>query len=422
MRKVCRIYFAKFPNLLLHENHAPVMHGPPSDFRRAFHNVRRFSGFTDIASVDIYPVPDGRASYADLPSGNRSLSCVGEFTDEVRRSVWNERPVLMILQNWALSEAGGNKPTQERPRPTYRELRFMAWNAITHGANGISWHGEGNDTGHGGNADFYSEYWQHFADVNREIAKAMEIYISLYGNDITLPPQHSKVRSIARGNDNSCIIIAVNEDRNESHDFNLPSGRQFYASPNGERINGAAVTLKPYEVLIASQEKLVIPPTPRFTPESPEASVPCPYQSVLINANWTSHPDFPRSNGAKSFFFKHDVDIPDGAGEIILQICGDDAWSCEIGDFSAKGKEHTTVYQYDLSKSLSSGKHQFKGRLDNVNGTTGIVYAIICDGKAVAVSGKDTLFSVDGDNWRKGMERGLPPVEPWGRPKRLSKR
>ncbi len=419
MRKACRIYFAKFPHLLLSENHAPVMHGPPSDFRRAFHNIRRFTGFTDIASVDIYPVPDGRASYADLPSGNRSLSCVGEFTDAVLRCGWKERPVLMILQNWALSEAGGNKPTEERPRPTYRELRFMAWNAITHGATGISWHGEGNDTGHGGNADFYSEYWQGFADVNREISKAMEIYINLHGNDMSLPAQDGNVRCIARGNDQSCIIVAVNEDGKNSHDFTLPQGRQFHASPKGDIIDGATVNLKPYEVLIATDKRLVIPPTPRFTPASPECPVPCPYQCVLINSNWTSHPEYPRSNGAMSFFFKHDVVIPDGAKEILLQICGDDAWSCEIGAFSAKGKEHTTVYQFDLSKRLSAGKAQLKGRLDNVSGTTGIVYAVICDGKAIASSGKDTMFSVDGDSWANGMERGLPPVGPWGRPKRF---
>ncbi len=421
MRKATRMYFAMFPHHFLHENHAPVMHGPPSDFRRAFHNIRRFSCLTDTASVDIYPVPDGRASYADLPSGNCTLSCVGEFTDEVRRSSWNERPVMMVLQNWSLSEVALGKPTAERPRPTRHELRFMAWNAITHGANGIFWHGEGNETGHGGNADFYSEYWQGFADVNKEISKAMELYMSLYGGETDTVTHHGRVRSIARASGDRAIVVAVNEDRYESHEFTLPLKGDFYASPNGAKV-ASTVTLKPYEVLVASTEMIVIQPTARFTPETPESEIPCPYKSVLIEANWTSHPEFPRTNGAMSFLFKHEFEIPEGAKEILLQICGDDSWRCSIGDFNANGKEHTTVYQFDLSGRLSKGKHILTGTLENINGTTGIVYAILCDGKPVAASGKDTLFSVDGKtDWRNGLERGNPPIAPWGRPERFIK-
>ena len=49
----------------------------------------------------------------------------------------------------------------------------------------------------------------------------------------------------------------------------------------------------------------------------------------------------------------------------------------------------------------------------------GIVFAVVCDGKPVAVSGKNTLFSTDGKNWKKGLERGFPPVGPWGTPSRF---
>ena len=419
MRNVSRMYFSLFPDHLTWENHAPVMHGPASDFRRAPHNIRRFSGFVDVSSVDIYPVPDGRASYADLPSENRTLACVGEFVDACRKSSWNERPVMMILQNWALSESGGKPVNATRPRPEYHELRFMAWNAITHGANGILWHGEGNASNYGGNADFYSSYRQKFADVNKEITAVMKQYMALYKGDISPGKQHSMIRCIARSNGKTAVVIAVNEDRFKSHDFVMPLAGKFYLSPTGKELKQKTISLKPYEVLIATTQKTVIPPTPRFTKENPQSEIPCPYQSFLIPANWSSHPEYPRTNGKKEFYFKQKFTIPANTRKTVIQICGDDFWSLKAGNISVKGKDHTSVYEIDVTQALASGEHTLSGILENANGTTGIVFAVVCDGKPVAVSGKNTLFSTDGKNWKKGLERGFPPVGPWGTPSRF---
>lgn len=109
-------------------NHAP---------RNRVDTLVHYNQATDIAGCDIYPVPMPQ-SQSNLP--NKTLSVVGDETRKSVASVGGGKPVLMVLQAFAwknLSNPGDPRAVY----PTFAESRFMAYEAITSGANGILYWG-----------------------------------------------------------------------------------------------------------------------------------------------------------------------------------------------------------------------------------------------------------------------------------------
>ncbi len=123
-------------------NHAPV---------NLISTLQIYNPASDIVACDIYPViPHGiRPQYALFPDGlqgdllNPYLSQVGEYVDKMRRVTGNGKPLFMVLQGFAwemLRDDGDRDPTMIK-YPTFEETRFMAYNAIIHGSNGILYWG-----------------------------------------------------------------------------------------------------------------------------------------------------------------------------------------------------------------------------------------------------------------------------------------
>jgi len=122
-------------------NHAP---------RNMVETLQRYNPACDIVSVDIYPIiPCGiRKMYAITPDGrqgdlpNQTPSCAGEYVQKMRR-VQPGRPVFIVLQGFAWETL--RKEPERDPRmiryPTYAETRFMAFDAIINGTNGILYWG-----------------------------------------------------------------------------------------------------------------------------------------------------------------------------------------------------------------------------------------------------------------------------------------
>ena len=82
----------------------------------------------------MYPLtPDGR--HGDLP--NQTPSVVGEYVDKMRRVAGPDRPVLAVLQGFAWEALCDAAIVY----PSYRETRFMAYDAIVHGASGLLYWG-----------------------------------------------------------------------------------------------------------------------------------------------------------------------------------------------------------------------------------------------------------------------------------------
>jgi hypothetical protein len=98
---------------------------------------------TDAIGCDIYPVPFNPTSgHSDLKDTN--LSSVGAYTDRMREAAPG-KSIWMVLQGFGwrdLSEEGREDADPRKGRrPTFSETRFMAYDAIVHGANALLYWG-----------------------------------------------------------------------------------------------------------------------------------------------------------------------------------------------------------------------------------------------------------------------------------------
>lgn len=109
-------------------NHAP---------RNRIDTLVHYNQATDIAGCDIYPVPMPQTQ-SNLP--NKSLSVVGDETRKSVASVGGGKPVFMVLQAFAWKNLS-NPGDPHAVYPSFAQSRFMAYEAIVSGANGILYWG-----------------------------------------------------------------------------------------------------------------------------------------------------------------------------------------------------------------------------------------------------------------------------------------
>ncbi|HTL28289.1 MAG TPA: hypothetical protein VL282_03675, partial [Tepidisphaeraceae bacterium] len=90
----------------------------------------------DILGIDIYPVGYPPGGHSNL--SNKEISMVGDFTDIAFQTAAGKKPVWMTLQ----IAFSGNIPPAKRLRfPDFTQERFMAYQAIIHGARGLQYFG-----------------------------------------------------------------------------------------------------------------------------------------------------------------------------------------------------------------------------------------------------------------------------------------
>lgn len=400
-----RLYFKYAPDYIIWQNHAPRLTGSPGSTRDAPESIRRYSRQCDVTGVDIYPVPDS-SGHNNLP--NRSISCVGDYTDLIMASAWGQKPVWMVLQAFGWSEESGGKLDDKRPRPNKEQLRFMVYNALTHGASGIIWYG-------GGTKDVYSQFWAEMADVNRELGAVTQIWT--IGTDIKMDSGYKDVRICARSDNGQTIVIVVNESR-ENREVKLKLPGKLYRSPDGLEMETNTFVMPPLSVLVLSSKPVIIKPSQVFKEEITD--VPGKYgyhqKTVLLDANWVAHPEFLQSDN-KTVFGRQSFSLDKLPAEATLRICGDDFWKVKVnGGIIGDGGSHGKVFEFNVLSALKSGSNLIEIELLNISGPTGVVYEIQAGGQHIA-SGADTEFSEDGKaKWIKAYAFGKPPIKPWGTP------
>ncbi len=166
-------------------NHAP---------RNTIEDLSYFNQGADIVGCDIYPVPETRhIRHSDL--ANRTLGSVGAYTKRMQASAPG-KPVWMVLQGTGWGDFGVESGDDERAamrRPRKDETRFMAYDAIVHGARGILYWG----------AQFVekdSDFWNELLEVTAELKDLQPVLTAPDGAapEITLGPTSGSVdRSIA---------------------------------------------------------------------------------------------------------------------------------------------------------------------------------------------------------------------------------
>jgi hypothetical protein len=199
----------------IYTNHAPV---------NLISTLRKYNSSTDIVACDIYPViPQGiKPTYAIFEDGfqgdllNTYVSQVGEYTDKMKKVVNYSKPVFMVLQGFAWEIL---KPESERDKtkilyPTYEQSRFMAYNAIVHGANGIIYWGTNY-------VPQPSQFMNNLNKVTKEIASISKIISSQTVKKNIQITYHEMghsvdvgIEMIAKKVNERIYLITVNSDKN----------------------------------------------------------------------------------------------------------------------------------------------------------------------------------------------------------------
>ncbi len=116
-------------------NHAP---------RNSLADLRLYNQEADMAGCDIYPAPANLAvGHSDLP--DLGLTAVGAYTERMRQAAPG-KACAMVLQGFGWRDLRKQISEHETAvgigrRPTWAESRFMAYEAIIHGANAILYWG-----------------------------------------------------------------------------------------------------------------------------------------------------------------------------------------------------------------------------------------------------------------------------------------
>ncbi len=187
--------------------------------------LRKYNAGADIVATDIYPVvPHGiRESYALWEDGrqgdflNTYISQVGQYADKLRQVGGPARTALMVLQAFAWEQLREkDKDPKMIQYPTLAETRFMAYQSVVHGANGIVYWGLPYTP-----AD--APLWGHIKSV---VAELHELRAELAARPVPLritrtyhDTGHSLDRGIEwiakpSGKGNGIVLIAVNADSN----------------------------------------------------------------------------------------------------------------------------------------------------------------------------------------------------------------
>lgn len=212
--QTARLVRSADPRHPLYLNHSPT---------HLVATLRRYVEGSDLIATDIYPViPRGiREMFALWPDGrqgdllNDTLSQVGPYVDKMRLVAGPDRAVLMVLQAFAWEQLREAKRNPAHVLyPTREQLRFMAWQAVVHGVNGLLWWGLSYLPDEAG-------LWDDLLVVIRELDAVHEA--------LAAPPERLRVRvdyhetghSVDRGLEwrvkrwgHDALLIAVNADPN----------------------------------------------------------------------------------------------------------------------------------------------------------------------------------------------------------------
>ena len=245
------------PEHLITTNHGPV---------NLVSTLQKYNSSTDIVSCDIYPViPHGiRPDYALYPDGfqgdllNTYISQVGEYADKMKEVVNGSKPVFMILQGfaWEMLKPESKRDKQMILYPTYAESRFMAFDAIVHGATGIVYWGTSF-------APQPSGFMNDLNRVTKELAALQNVLASKNANQPIEKEYHELRYSVDRGVEflakkvqDKTYLITVNSDKNPVmitfHNLNKYKSVRVLNEDRSISLEGGTLTdqYKPFDVHI----------------------------------------------------------------------------------------------------------------------------------------------------------------------------
>ncbi len=381
-------------------NEAP--RGKPED-------LRSYAAACDVWGVDIYPVP-GPNAHSDLD--DKMMTSVCKYTDICRETVRDAKPVWMTLQAFAWGVI------TKRPLvyPAHEENRFMAYNAIAHGATGLFYWGVNNSG---------SENWAFVAELGKTIRELGSISAYLVGETVRgeLSANEPEIRILHKRTGNRNCYIFLNE-----------SGKSVEA-----RISGKL----PAKLFVLNENRTVSPENgsfeERFTPYSvhvctDSATLPpplkqpetrrmfgAPFQSSesFRQANWIWFPGKSKTPGSAASF-RREFEVRSVASGAELAVAADDSFRCLVnGSEVMRGAGYDKAYTLDIAQYLKPGKNVLLLECkDAGTAPCGALFALRLqdkDGKVSTLcSDSSVQTSEDGiADWRNAEVLGKFGCQPW---------
>ena len=182
----------------------------------------------DVIGTDPYPIP------------GRPASLAGDWTRRTVDAYGGRRPVWMVPQvfNWATYRKTEEEKEGLRP-PTLAEMRSMAWQCITEGANGLifySFFDLKRDT-----VVPFEEQWGYVKEMAAEVSELIPVILSVEPTPSFEAPELHWLRWTVRQVGGTTYLIAVNDG-----DMTRRTRFKLNAEPRSVRLRGSeeAVALR----------------------------------------------------------------------------------------------------------------------------------------------------------------------------------
>lgn len=203
----------------------------------AVHRFPEWKVLGDIYATDLYPIPRTRG-YGRLP--NHDITQMRDYLAAIREAR-GDRPMALVLQAWNWEPLNYSKDGY----PTPAESRFMAYQAVIHGAKALLYYGQLHCTRPNSASALYSEakdpaardrefqaclklnqtFWEEHRAFFQELKAARRIFVlRSKATDIIAPsPGQKSIESITKEAAGQQYVLAVNASPEPvTADFRVP--------------------------------------------------------------------------------------------------------------------------------------------------------------------------------------------------------
>jgi len=372
-------------------------------------DLRPYAAAGDIYGVDIYPVPEPNA-HSGLPDKN--MTAVGKYVDICRQVVYDRKPIWMTLQAFPWG-AITKKPLVY---PTEHQTRFMAYNAVVHGATGLFWWGI--NTGNCENWDFVRE----LGKTVWELRKMSAVFVAETVQPAILKTSVPEVNILHKKLNGIDWYIVVNESKKElTVDFSHAGERPlnvFFENRKIVPVSGCfRDSFKAYDVHIYSSADAL--PLPLKTPETRRLAPAQEITDDYRNAYWIWYPGKSRTLNHKAWF-KREITLDAPPEKAVFFCAADDCFRLYVNDrLVMEGHSWNKLVFRNLAPFFKAGKNTVLIKAADSGGAPcGLIYAGVIQGKNGKVlkiySDSETMTSENNKDWDKAQVLCPFGSAPWG--------
>ncbi|MBQ7206670.1 MAG: hypothetical protein IJS01_02615 [Lentisphaeria bacterium] len=364
---------------------------------------RPYARYCDIFGIDIYPVPEA-SKHSELPE--KGLRSVGEYTRLALDAVDGRKPVRMVLQAFSWGMLGGRG---KGVYPTKKEMRFMYYDALLHGARSL---------GYFSLSLHKKEVCADFFDVVTEIAAVAPAL--LFGKELKCYVSRPEIRARLFEFRGEKYLIAVNRsEKIQNPVFTVP-GVLYHVLGEKRAVDAKAGRFadkfEPWDVHVyGSSPDLPVPPSP-FAPG--ERSLLDDYlvkrtrrlPNLRTRAGWIWN----AAQSPKVYFLKK-FTLPGEAAEGVLRITADDGFTAYLnGEKICSGNDWAFYQEKTVTAKLLRGENLLAVEAENGGGACGLLADLEVrlktgENLSVTTDGTWRVSTRPGKDWQKG---GLTDGEP----------